>query len=63
MQTAEEILAAIQLAETLLTNASVAFAKIKADLSETDLAKIQAAVASSGASLDAARAQLDADAA
>jgi hypothetical protein len=59
--TPAEILAALQLAESLFTTASAAYAKIKGDLAATDKASIDAAVASSGAALDAARAQLDAD--
>ena len=61
--TAAQILAALALAESLFTTASQAYAQIKADLSATDQASIDAAVASSGAALDAARSQLDADAA
>lgn len=60
--TAAEILAALQLAESLFTSASAAYASIKADLDATTQAQISAAVASSGAALDTARAQLDADA-
>lgn len=61
--TAVQILAALQLAESLFTTASEAYASIKADLDATSQADISAAVAKSGAALDAARAQLDADAA
>lgn len=57
--TAAEILAAIEAFEAALGQ----IATIKADLSAEDLATINAAVARSGAALDAARAQLDADAA
>ena len=63
MPTVTSILAAIQLAESLFTAASTAYQTIKGELSATDQAAITAAVTSSGAALDAARAQLDADAA
>lgn len=57
--TVAEILAAIQGFEAAMG----ALQTIKADLSAEDAAAINAAVARSGAALDAARAQLDADAA
>lgn len=60
--TPAQILAALQLAESLFSTASAAYAAIKADLDATTTAQLDAAVASSGAALDAARAQLDADA-
>jgi len=59
--TPAQILAAFQLAESLLSTASAAYAG--ADLDATTTAQIEAAVASSGAALDAARAALDKDAA
>lgn len=61
--TAAMILQMIALAEQLFTTASTAYVNIKGDLSATDQASIDAAVAKSGAALDAARAKLDADAA
>lgn len=61
--TAAMILQMIALAEQLFTTSSTAYVNIKGDLSATDQASIDAAVAKSGAALDAARAKLDADAA
>jgi hypothetical protein len=57
------ILAMIQLAQQLFTGGTAAYAAIKADLDASTVAQIEAAIASSGAALDAARKQLDADAA
>lgn len=57
------ILQLLGLAQTLFNTASTAYAAIKADLDADTQAQINAAVASSGAALDTARAQLDADAA
>jgi len=63
METVAAALAALQLAEQLFTASTAAIAAIKGDLDATTLAQVTAAVAKSGAALDAARAQLDADAA
>lgn len=57
------IIAVLQLAQSLFATASAAYTSIKGDLSATDQATVAAAITSSGAALDAARAQLDADAA
>jgi hypothetical protein len=61
--TPAQILAALQLAESLFSTASTAYSDIKADLDAETTAQLNAAVAASGAALDAARTQLDADAA
>ncbi len=57
--TPAQILLIAQLFESALAD----YAKIKADLDAKTQADIDAAIASSGAALDAARAQADADAA
>jgi hypothetical protein len=57
------ILQILALAEQLFSTASTAYVQIKGDLDAKTQADIAAAVARSGAALDAARAQLDADAA
>lgn len=61
--TPAQILQALMLAESLFTTASGAYTAIKGDLDAQTSADIAAAVARSGAALDAARAQLDIDAA
>jgi hypothetical protein len=60
--TAAQILAALQLAQSLYSGASAAYAAIKADLDAATQAEINAAIASSGTALDTARAQIDKDA-
>jgi hypothetical protein len=57
------ILQLLALGEKLISLGVSSAAEIKADLSAEDQAAITAAVAKSGAAIDAARAQLDADAA
>lgn len=74
--TLAQILAALKLAEGLIPGgnylqlaldlfgaATAAYTAIKGDLSADDQAAVDAAVATSGAALDTARAQLDKDAA
>jgi len=59
--TAAAIIADLALAQKLFTAASAAYQAIKGDLAAKDQAAVNAALASSGAALDAARAQLDKD--
>lgn len=57
------ILQALTLAESLFTNATTAWAQAKATADATTRAQVEAALASSGAALDAATKLLDQDAA
>jgi len=61
--TPEQILAAIALAESLFTTATNAWAGIRGSIDAKTQAEIDAAIAASGAKLDASTKQLDADAA